>query len=520
MNIIKKSREVFGRFPRSMMFAAVFLAVAFFLTICLSKIGVWSVWFDESFSSFMIKQDFADIWNYTALDVNAPLYYYLLKIWSMMVGSSDVALRLLSVLFGLGVLVSGFFLARRLFGQRIGYLALLFLTFSPILLRYSTEMRCYTLLIFLLIMATYVFVLASKKPSRKLWLIYGVLIALSMWTHYYAALPILAQMAWRALKLRKKFFTRDFIIGIVFSAVLFLSWLPIMIKQMAVIQGAGFWIPAFGFGTLGNFLGEVTAYSTVDRLNDFVALALIIALVLMAVLLVQGWRTLTKKGRLNAWLILFLVFLPPLILAILSMPPLRPMFINRYVMFSMIMFSLLAALAAGLKLKTRTLKVAQIAFLVLMLALAGWGIRNVLYFGNYNFETNSVSLAKNLMSEIASNSTEKTIVVAESTWIFYDADVYATDKNPVYFLDNSTNYEYGSLAMLRDDSSHKILNLKKFVQPGQKIWFISSSSRLLGVSGGDGLPNEFENWQLLRTLSTTDSINGKTSFSAAEYLVK
>jgi hypothetical protein len=518
MKTVRKIGEFLTRHPKSTLFGALFLAVAVFLGIVLSKIGVWSVWFDESFSAFMIKQSFADIWNYTALDVNAPLYYYLLKIWSLVVGHSDVALRLLSVIFGVGALIGGFFLSRRLFGQRVGYFTLPFLALSPMLLRYATEMRCYTLLIFLLIMATYVFVVASQKEERKWWLLYGFLIAAAMWTHYYAALPILAHFLWRAVTLRKKFFSRNFVLGLVLAAMLFLPWLPTMIHQLTVVQNNGFWIAPFGLDTAGNFLSEMMVYSTHDRVTNFAALGLILAIVLVTFLLVKGWRTLAKKARLNLYLLLLLIFLPPLILVVLSMPPLRPMFINRYVIFSMAIFSLLIALAVGVKFKSRLLRATQIACLILMLVLSGWGIRNILHFGNYNFDTNSVSMVKNLMTQVVAGSSEKTIVIADNPWIFYDANVYATEKTPVFFLDSSTKYEYGSLAMLRDDKTHKIVDLMNFVEKGQKVWYISSTKNAVPTSTGGG-ESTVKNWQKLRELSAKNSFSDDTSF-AVEYLVE
>jgi 4-amino-4-deoxy-L-arabinose transferase-like glycosyltransferase len=509
--MFKKVSEFLSRYPRAVMCGALGLAAAVFLCLTLSKIGAWSVWFDESFSAQMVRQNFADIWHYTALDVNAPLYYYLLKIWSLVAGHSDVALRFLSVLFGLGTLVGGFFLARKLFCRRVGYFALLFLTLSPMLLRYATEMRCYTLLIFLLIMATYVFVLAQEKHQRKLWLLYGFLIALCMWTHYYAALPILAHWAWRAIT-AKKFFTREFVTSLMLAAVLFLPWLVIMIKQLTTVQINGFWIPPFGFDTVANFLGEATIYSTHDRIVDFAALGLVAALALLAILLIRARRTLIKKKQANLWLVLLVILLPPLVLAILSMPPLRPMFVNRYVIFSMVAFSFLIAVAVGVKLKTRAGRAMQIVFLILMLMLSGWGLRNVLYFGNYNFDTKTVSMAKNLMMKIADFSSAKTIVIAESPWVFYDANVYASDKNPVYFLDSSTSYEYGSLAMLQDDKTHKIVDLKKFVSSGQKVWYISASEN-------GALSPPAKNWHLVRTISVNNPIDGEVHSSAAEYVV-
>lgn len=520
------------RHQRGATIAAVALAVAAFLAICFVKINTWSVWFDESFSVFMVKQSFADIWRYTAVDVNAPLYYYLLKIWSLFVGYGDVALRMFSVIWGAGALILGFILTRRLFGQRIAFFALPLLTFSPMLLRYATEMRSYTLLVFLLLALTYVLVRISEKSSRKLWLIYGFLAAAALWTHYYAALVIMAHMVWHAVQIYQKsniakiegwrprlkalagkFFTRKMVPGIILAAALFLPWLPFMIKQFATVQGAGFWIPAFGMETISGFFGEMMVYNMHDQISNFVAVGLFIVLILLVILLVKIWQNSTKKFRQKYLLILGLVLLPPLILILVSLPPLRPMFINRYVIFSMIVFSLLLGLAAGAKLKNKILRITQTFFYILVLALTAVGVVNVLHYGNYNFDTHSMSNAKTLMQKIATKSSERTPVISDSTWLFYDISVYATDNTPVYFLDSTTKYEYGSLEMLKDDQVGKIVDLAEFAQPGQRIWFVGSSEDA-------ALKPPIASWELLRSFSISDPIDGKSAASAAEYLVR
>jgi hypothetical protein len=66
--------------------------------------------------------------------------------------------------------------------------------------------------------------------------------------------------------------------------------------------------------------------------------------------------------------------------------------------------------------------------------------------------------------------------------------------------------------MLQDDRVHKIIDLEKFVKPGQQVWFVSSSE-------GGALTPPVENWQRLRTIKVADPIDGKPS-SAAKYLVK
>ena len=54
--------------------------VAGFLAIVLPTLAAASIWFDEAFSAYIIRYDFAKIWHFTSVDVHPPLYYFALKI--------------------------------------------------------------------------------------------------------------------------------------------------------------------------------------------------------------------------------------------------------------------------------------------------------------------------------------------------------------------------------------------------------------------------------------------------------
>jgi len=111
--------------------------------LTLATITKSSIWFDEAFSAFIVRFNFFQIARYTATDVHPPFYYWILKIWTMLFGTSEVAFRSLSVLFGLTAIVFGFLLVKRLFGRRAAFVSLLFMAISPMLIRYGQEARMY-----------------------------------------------------------------------------------------------------------------------------------------------------------------------------------------------------------------------------------------------------------------------------------------------------------------------------------------------------------------------------------------
>jgi len=516
-------KKWFHDHPRLVIFFALLAAAIVYVGFNLWQVGRFSIWFDESFSAFMVRHNFAEIWHYTRLDVNGPLYYFLLKIWSMIFGHDVTALRSFSILCGVGVIIVGFFLTRKLFGQKTAWFALPLLTLSPMLVRYGTEMRTYVLTTLLIFAAIWALAVAAEKNQRKAWLLFGVLASLAAWSHYYAVLPLAAGFAWfmatRWQKGKKiganlcTVFDKNVLLSLGLAFVLFLPWLGTMIWQIGVVQSAGFWIAPISFRTLGNFFGELLVYLGFDDLKSWWMLGALVWIILAVLLAMKVWRSVDKKSRQNYLLILTVVIAPLLILMILSVPPLRSMFINRYVLYSMIFASVFAAVLASAPLKNKKFKRLQVALFLLTLIFSILGVMSVAIYGNFNRDTNSMSVAKTLMAKVANKTGLRTIVIADSPWVFYDAVNYATEKNPVYFLDSTTKYEYGSLAMLRDDTTHKIVDLSKFVKPGQKVWFISSS---------DNAKNPpIDSWQKLRSIEVPYPLgdNDKSAW-AVEYLVQ
>ena len=69
---------------------ALIIAIGSFLGLTLTRLIGSSIWFDESFSSYLMHFDWAGITHYTALDVHPPFYYYCLKLWTNLFGNTPV----------------------------------------------------------------------------------------------------------------------------------------------------------------------------------------------------------------------------------------------------------------------------------------------------------------------------------------------------------------------------------------------------------------------------------------------
>jgi len=280
------------------------LGIAVFLAITIGNASRASIWFDEAFSTYISQFSFWDIARYTATDVHPPLYYWLLKIWSALFGSTELAYRSMSMLFGAATIVVSFFLSRKLFGRKVAWLSLLFISLSPMLIRYSDEARMYTLAALIVFSATYVMVHAQESRKKSAWVWYGVLVSLGMWTHYFTALVWLAHWAWwgtqrwqKGMKAKEFFaalFTREWMTAYITAIALFIPWLPFMALQLGIVQGGGFWIGPVGVDTPSNYMTNYFYYLEHGQVKSWFALALLFVVIVTVIALPRAYKALNK----------------------------------------------------------------------------------------------------------------------------------------------------------------------------------------------------------------------------------
>lgn len=497
------------------------IGLAIFAAIALANATRASIWFDEAFSAYIAQFSYWDILRYTANDVHPPVYYWALKTWSYLFGTTDLALRSLSIFFGAGVITAMFFLTRKLFGRAIAWTSLLFLILSPMLIRYSDEARMYTLAALIVVAATYVMLRAIETKSRKRWVGYGLLVALGMWTHYFTAFVWLAHWAWRATQTWRKgdgfklwwrrFFTKDWVVAHVVAVATFFPWLVVMTLQLGGVQATGFWIGPVSIDTPANYLGNYFYYLEHYEVQGWLAFGMIALLGLVVILLPKVYKRLNSKEKRSFLLIASLSWVPPILLFLTSLPPLRPSFVERYLLPAIVFLSVFLAIV--LIVGTRRWKALFRAIpIVIVVVMMIFGITKVFYYGNFNKNTMYHIFTKQVVEGIQSKAKPGEPIIAQTPWVFYEAIPYTTFENPIYYLEESLDGEYGSLTMLADQDRHKIKDLAAFEKEHPVIWYLGQNSE------GDMNPPR-AHWQKGQTVQITDEITGKTIFRAAEFRV-
>lgn len=129
------------------------------------------IWYDEACSWFSAKQLFpmGIMDNLLHLDLqHTPLYFFLLHFWMQMFGDSEIAMRVLSLLFGVGTLPLVYIATKKLTeDNKTALFSLAIASVSPLLVLFSTEVRMYPMVVFLVILSLNYLIDFEKTRTTK-----------------------------------------------------------------------------------------------------------------------------------------------------------------------------------------------------------------------------------------------------------------------------------------------------------------------------------------------------------------
>ena len=300
------------------------------------------IWLDEAFSVLLSVKSVSEILFHTARDVHPPLYYLILHGWINIFGEGVFSVRSLSLFFGMASVVLGIWLARLLMSQRAVIVAGALLAIFPGAVRYSQEVRMYSLLGALMLGATIAFVYWLKQPENKrILLVYTGLMVAGLYTHYFAALCMFShwtylvlQSTWRSGRY-KYIKNSGWWLANIMIVLCFLPWVPSLLNQMR--YSAVDWVPEVSVDKVVDLVGFFLHYSEGASLPDWMiyGLALMVWAGSIAI-----WVMDKSVGR-NSVLLVVYVWCPVVVIALVSL--IHPMFYPRYLFFAMLALPLVIA---------------------------------------------------------------------------------------------------------------------------------------------------------------------------------
>lgn len=164
------------------------------LALRLYHLGTQSFWVDEAFSVVIARHSLPQIVDQVIqFDTHPPLYYFILHFWIGLFGTSEFAVRLLSLIFGILAIPMIYVFGRRLFTRDVGLICAFILAISEFNIQYSQEARMYTMFFLLALLSMYFFIRLLQEGTLAVSAGYVVSTALMLYSHNFSLFVLVVQ---------------------------------------------------------------------------------------------------------------------------------------------------------------------------------------------------------------------------------------------------------------------------------------------------------------------------------------
>jgi len=182
------------------------ISIVFFIILTILTVGLRllyinnGLWYDEACSWFTAGQGFpfGIIENLKTLDLqHTPLYFFVLHFWMKLFGETEVAMRCLSLIFGIASIPLVYTAAKKLTTRQNALIACALAAVSPVMVIFSVEVRMYPVVVFLVLLSlNYLIDFEQKNDIKSLvklvvvnllipyTLVGGILYNLALWICY------------------------------------------------------------------------------------------------------------------------------------------------------------------------------------------------------------------------------------------------------------------------------------------------------------------------------------------------
>lgn len=230
--------------------AVVFLCSLLVLFAGIYKIEEIPINNDEATTIFIADHDNVISVVKSERDTYPPLYYILIHLFLRISPENQVFMvRFFSLFFGILSIPLFFIFFRKVAPSYSPLPAVALFSASELLIYFSREGRCYTLILFLSIISCLALVRVIERDDFKSWFVYLLVSTCLFYTHFFTAFFLLSQALFLAvicLMERKIVFIKHFILATLLMVIFVLPLLPDVIKH-ATAQGGLFSGPDYDF---------------------------------------------------------------------------------------------------------------------------------------------------------------------------------------------------------------------------------------------------------------------------------
>jgi uncharacterized membrane protein len=285
---------------------------------------------DEAYSIYNSLTSFSDIIKLSMYDQNPPLYLFMLKVWTSIFGTSELAARSLSALLAtitIGVLYQ---LLIRIYARQIVFLSIFTLLISYSFIYFAQEARCYALVLLLAVLSLNYLNQFWHTNKKKHLVLYALFSLLLIFAHYLTVFFLFIQFI-VIIGSRRISMIKYFLYAWIGMVILISPWLLYIISNMP--KKDSFWLKS---PQIDNFY-----YEWVHMFNSKPIFIFYVAIVFISILLsifdkFSFKKIFSTEPSKFSWSLFFLLLsLVPSILEFIVAQH-TPIFLMRYYYFSII----------------------------------------------------------------------------------------------------------------------------------------------------------------------------------------
>lgn len=201
-----------------------------------------SLWLDEATQAMLSQNSLYSIIYERAVDFHPPLSYLIMHFW-IQLGTSEIWLRMLSLIFGVGTVWMTYKFTKLIFNKNIATLSAILLAINPYHIYYSQEVRMYSQAAFFGLLSMYFLILLLSKQRFLLSTGFILSTAALIYTHYDGLFLIGAQIVYLLIVQKEKI--KNFLLYELIVFLLYIPWIPQFIIQLKNGLSASEYLPGW-----------------------------------------------------------------------------------------------------------------------------------------------------------------------------------------------------------------------------------------------------------------------------------
>ncbi len=309
----------------------ILIAQLFVVTLFFWGYSQLSLRLDESQSLWQTSHTVSQLLTSLSQNVHVPLYHLTVHYWQSLFGNDIIVGRALSLIFLLLTIPVAFVQLRDIYSERTAYTFTLLLTLSPFIHWFTSEIRMYTMLMFLTILSQTTFLKLRQDPNKLRWVLYTVVAILGVYTHYFFNLVLLSQILFY-LATARIYFQREHLYGFMLSGLATaMAFFPWIYKVLSAEDGLGN-DPSLLGPTSIDFFNAFSHFIfgfQIDSVNSLI-LSLWPLIFILLLLSIRPRASISPETR----YFILAAFLP-LVVAFIASYIIQPLFLSRYLIVAL-----------------------------------------------------------------------------------------------------------------------------------------------------------------------------------------